>query len=68
MANIVVTEDIAGTDDHETRKRPSVIWRHRYATVPGRVGGSKQGGDDELRPPWEVSLDLLIFGGQQKSV
>jgi hypothetical protein len=32
VANIVVTEDIAGTDDHETRKRPSVMQRHRYGT------------------------------------
>lgn len=46
VANIVVAEDIAGTDDHETRKRPSVMRRHRYGTAPGRVGGSKKGGDD----------------------
>jgi hypothetical protein len=39
VANIVVAEDIAGTDDHETRKRPSVMRRHRYGTEPGRVGG-----------------------------
>jgi hypothetical protein len=68
VANVVVTEDIARADDHETRKRTSVMRRHRYGTTPGCVGGFKQGGDDEWRPPWEVSLDLLNFGGQQISI
>ena len=45
VANIVVAEDIAGTDDHGIRKRPSVMRRHRGGTAPERVGGSKQGGD-----------------------
>jgi hypothetical protein len=37
VANILVTEDIAGTDDHETRKRPSVMQRHRYGTRQGAL-------------------------------
>jgi len=36
-ANIVVAEDIAGTDYHETRKRPSAMQCRRYEMAPGRV-------------------------------
>jgi hypothetical protein len=60
MANIVVAEDIAGTDDHETLKRPSdaaasiwdgggTRWKFQKAKMI------------ERRPPWEVSLDLRSF-------
>ena len=47
VANIVVAEDIAGTDDHETRKRPSAMWRHRYGTARrSALEVPKQDGDD----------------------
>lgn len=58
VAHIVVAKDIAGTDDHETRKRPPVMRRvdlgRRYSALD--VPNNAQ--TIEWRTPWEVSLDV----------
>lgn len=60
VANIVVAEDIAGTDDHETRKRPSVMRRHRFGTAPERALEVPNKAEMiEWCTPWEASLDSL---------
>jgi hypothetical protein len=58
VANVVVAEDIAGTDDHGTRKRPSTCGviemgpRQSALEVPNKAEMA------EWRTPWEVSPDL----------